>query len=194
VATTAGSDPGAVQSDMGQRVLAVLFTSGGPVPAEQLALYLDEPVQGDAMSRWADAANRVLEGTPLTVRCVAGGLQLVLGGPAAAWLLKVSGRRQPERMSPAAWECLAVVAYRQPVTRLEVEALRGVNSDHALDTLLTRGLIAEAGRREVPGRPIVYATTDRFLEVFGLESLEGLPPAPDESESRHREGGDRTGP
>lgn len=177
------------ETAVGERVLAVLFTSGDPVAMEQLALYLDEPPRANAVDRWTDAANRLLAGTPFTVRRVAGGLQLVLSGPAAAWLMRVAGRRQPERLSPAAWECLSVVAYRQPATRLEVEAVRGVNSDHALDTLLNRGLIAEAGRKEVPGRPILYATTDRFLEVFGLQSLEALPPAPDDAVRRPKEEG-----
>ena len=158
------------------RFVAVLFTSGDSLPADQLANLLD--VEEADLPGLADAAAEMLAVTPLVVRRVAHGWQLVLSGPTAAWMGRVTGRRTPERLSTAAWEVLAVVAYRQPVTRLEIETLRGVSSDHAVDTLVSRGLVCEVGRKEVPGRPILYATTDRFLEVFGLESLSALPPAP----------------
>jgi segregation and condensation protein B len=81
------------------------------------------------------------------------------------------------RVSPASLETLAVVAYRQPVTRAEVEAIRGVNCDQTIYTLMQRRLIEERGRRETPGRPILYGTTWEFLECFGLSSLEDLPRA-----------------
>ncbi len=79
-------------------------------------------------------------------------------------------------MGPLATQALAVVAYRQPVTRAQVEAVRGVNSDGVLNTLLARGLVAEVGRLEAAGRPILYGTTFEFLQYFGLESLAQLPP------------------
>ena len=81
------------------------------------------------------------------------------------------------RLSPASLETLAVVAYRQPVTRAEVEAIRGVNCDQTIYTLTQRRLIEERGRRETPGRPILYGTTWEFLECFGLSSLDDLPRA-----------------
>ncbi len=167
------------QQEQVERLVAVLFTSGDPMPADQLAELL-EVDRAELPAIAARAAER-LTATPLQVRAVAHGWQLVLSGPASAWMRRATGRRAPERLSPAAWEVLSVVAYRQPVTRLEIEALRGVSSDHAVDTLVTRGLVAEVGRKEVPGRPILYATTDRFLEVFGLKDLSALPPAPDPS-------------
>src|SRR6266511_3571238 len=81
------------------------------------------------------------------------------------------------RVSPASLETLAIVAYRQPVTRAEVEAIRGVNCDQTIYTLMQRRLIEERGRREAPGRPILYGTTWEFLECFGLSSLDELPRA-----------------
>ncbi len=164
-----------------ERFVGVLFTSGDSLPAAQLADLLD--VGEDDLPGLAERATEMLAATPLVVRRVAHGWQLVLSGPAAAWIGRVTGRRTPEGLSTAAWEVLAVVAYRQPVTRLEIETLRGVSSDHAVDTLVSRGLVCEVGRKEVPGRPILYATTDRFLEVFGLESLSALPPAPVQPEA-----------
>ena len=81
------------------------------------------------------------------------------------------------RLSPASLETLSVVAYRQPVTRAEVEAIRGVNCDQTFYTLASRRLIEERGRKEAPGRPILYGTTWEFLECFGLQSLDELPRA-----------------
>jgi len=79
------------------------------------------------------------------------------------------------RLSPAALEALAIVAYHQPVTRAEVEDIRGVNSDSVLNSLIERKLVTISGRRDVPGRPLLYATTDRFLEHFGLRDIADLP-------------------
>ncbi len=80
------------------------------------------------------------------------------------------------RLSHAALECLAIVAYQQPITRPQIDSVRGVNSDSAMRSLLTHGLIEEAGRADTPGRPILYDTTSEFLQHFGLNGLEALPP------------------
>jgi segregation and condensation protein B len=85
---------------------------------------------------------------------------------------------QQQSLSQAAMETLAVVAYRQPVTRAEVEQIRGVKCDYSLQSLINKGMIREAGRKDTIGRPILFCTTDEFLSHFGLESLEGLPPMP----------------
>jgi len=87
--------------------------------------------------------------------------------------------REEARLTPAALEALAVVAYRQPCTRGEVERVRGVDSDYVLRSLMHRRLVAEMGRRDTPGRPILYGTTFTFLERFGLTSLDDLPPMPE---------------
>ena len=86
---------------------------------------------------------------------------------------------QKQSLSQAAMETLAVVAYRQPVTRAEVEQIRGVKCDYSLQSLTSRGLIQEVGRKETIGRPILFGTTDEFLSRFGIESLEDLPPLPE---------------
>ena len=90
---------------------------------------------------------------------------------------------QKQSLSQAAMETLAVVAYKQPVTRAEVEQIRGVKCDYSLQSLMNRGLIREVGRKETIGRPILFGTTDEFLSRFGIESLEDLPPLPAPEES-----------
>jgi segregation and condensation protein B len=105
---------------------------------------------------------------------VAGGFQLRTLPEFSPYLRQIQKTR-PLRLSPAALETLSVIAYRQPVTRAEVEHVRGVDAGPVVRSLLERGLIRIAGHREVPGRPMVYATTRRFLEVFGLGKLGDLP-------------------
>ena len=97
---------------------------------------------------------------------------------------------QKQSLSQAAMETLAVVAYRQPVTRADVEQIRGVKCDYSLQSLTAKGLIQEVGRKETIGRPILFGTTDEFLSRFGIESLDGLPPLPEpepEEEEEHEE-------
>lgn len=96
--------------------------------------------------------------------------------PGAGARLSAYASREEARLSPASLEALAVVAYRQPCTRGDVERVRGVDSDYVIRSLLHRRLIAEVGRRDTPGRPAVFGTTFQFLERFGLTSLDGLPP------------------
>lgn len=110
--------------------------------------------------------------------CVAGAWQFVTQPEYAPWLKVLVGvKPRPPRLSMPALETLAIVAYRQPITRAEIEQIRGVNVDGVLQTLLERGLIAPVGRAEVIGRPVLYGTTQLFLEYFGLRSLEDLPAA-----------------
>lgn len=105
---------------------------------------------------------------------VAGGWQLATKPQFADYVAQL--HRPPKfRLSPSALETLAIVAYRQPITRPEVEALRGVNSDSVITTLLDREFIHECGHRNTPGRPMLYGTTDKFLQMFGLASLDALP-------------------
>ncbi len=107
---------------------------------------------------------------------VAEGFQLVTRARYFPYLRRAAGvqLRRPS-LSAAALETLAVIAYRQPITRPEIENLRGVSCESSLATLLERGLVEPAGRREGPGRPVLYRTTRRFLELFGLKSLKDLP-------------------
>src|SRR5438132_7921086 len=110
--------------------------------------------------------------------CVAGSWQFVSQPDYAPWLKALVGEKmRPARLSQPALETLAIIAYRQPLTRAQIEQVRGVSVDGVMQTLLERGLIEQAGRAEVIGHPMTYGTTKRFLEYFGLRSLEELPAA-----------------
>ena len=110
--------------------------------------------------------------------CVAGAWQFVSQPEFSPWLKAMFGVKvRPSRLSQAALETVAIIAYRQPITRAEVEQVRGVNVDGTMQTLLERGLVEQSGRAEVVGRPSLYSTTPLFLEYFGLRGLEDLPAA-----------------
>jgi segregation and condensation protein B len=110
--------------------------------------------------------------------CVAGAWQFVSQPEFAQWLKALVGvKARPSRLSQPALETLAIIAYRQPLTRAEIEQIRGVNVDGVMQTLVERGLVENVGRAEVVGRPQTYGTTPLFLEYFGLRNLEGLPAA-----------------
>jgi len=110
--------------------------------------------------------------------CVAGSWQFVTQPEYAPWLKALVGHKlRPPRLSQPALETLAIIAYRQPITRAEMEQVRGVSVDGVMQTLLERGLVEQVGRAEVVGRPMNYGTTALFLEYFGLRSLEDLPAA-----------------
>lgn len=103
------------------------------------------------------------------------GYRLMIAPDMADWVRLLRDEPRPQRLSPAQMETLAVVAYRQPVTRAEIEAVRGVSSDSALNKLVERELVQVVGRAELPGRPIQYGSTDQFLEFCGIKGLEELP-------------------
>ncbi len=105
----------------------------------------------------------------------AAGWRAVTAPGAAPWVRQLFPENRPARLSPSALETLAIVAYRQPITRADIEAVRGVNVDGVMQTLLERGVIRITGRADLPGRPLLYGTTEFFLEHFGLRSLEELP-------------------
>jgi len=127
----------------------------------------------EALARDHEAAGRSYRLT-----CVAGSWQFVTQPEFAPWLRVLVGVKvRPSRLSQAALETLAIIAYRQPVTRAEVEQVRGVNVDGTMQTLLERGLVEQSGRSEVVGRPSLYSSTPAFLEYFGLRSLDELPAA-----------------
>ncbi len=157
---------------------ALLFAAPGAVSIAQLAAALDlsnvEVEKGllDLEARYA--ANNVETG--LRLQRHHGRFQLTTAPQAAKLVERFLGLEAGSRLSRAALETLAIVAYQQPVTRPQIDAIRGVNSDGVLKSLLSKGLIQEVGRAEAAGRPILYATTPEFLQYFGLNSLEELPP------------------
>jgi segregation and condensation protein B len=127
----------------------------------------------ETLAREHEAAGRSYR-----LACVAGSWQFVTQPEYAPWLRALVGvKARPSRLSQAALETLAIIAYRQPVTRAEVEQVRGVNVDGTMQTLLERGLVEQSGRAEVVGRPALYSSTPAFLEYFGLRNLEDLPAA-----------------
>jgi segregation and condensation protein B len=127
----------------------------------------------ESLAREHEAAGRSYR-----LACVAGAWQFVTQPEFAPWLRALVGVKvRPSRLSQAALETLAIVAYRQPVTRAEVEQVRGVSVDGTFQTLLERGLVEQSGRAEVAGRPALYSSTPAFLEYFGLRGLEELPAA-----------------
>jgi 23S rRNA pseudouridine2605 synthase len=157
-------------------VEALLFASDTPLEAERIREVLD---LGDAAEARAliDALREryaAADGA-LTVVEVAGGFRMVTRPEIAPWLLRLAKTRTKARLSRPSLETLAIVAYRQPVSRPEVDALRGVNSDAVLDNLLDRRLVRISGRKEAPGRPFLYETTREFLVAFGLRDLGDLP-------------------
>ncbi|KKB33339.1 SMC-Scp complex subunit ScpB [Bacillus thermotolerans] len=107
---------------------------------------------------------------------LAGTYQLATKKEHASYLKKLTEQSQPQTLSQAALETLAIIAYKQPITRAEIEDIRGVKTESALHTLSSKGLIKEAGRSESPGRPILYGTTREFLDCFGLKDVTELPP------------------
>jgi len=154
---------------------SLLFAAGEPVPLARLAAVLDN-VARDAIKK---ALGEMILGYGAGARGVmleevAGGYQLRTPKEHALYVRKLLAAKPP-RLSRPLLETLAIIAYRQPVTRPEIEQLRGVDSGGVLETLLERRLVRIAGRKEAPGRPIMYATSAEFLEVFGLRDLEGLP-------------------
>jgi segregation and condensation protein B len=152
----------------------LLFVAGDPVPVATLSTV--SGISPEEIKELLDALARSYEQrqSGLQIREVAGGYQFCTRPEYASYLAKLYPPRTVN-FSRAALETLAVIAYRQPVTRLDIEMVRGVKADGVLATLLERGLITEVGRREGPGRPILYGTTAEFLRYFGLKALQDLP-------------------
>src|SRR6266478_3925505 len=174
---------------------AVLFSAQKALGLKELREVLAEAVQHAEGNESARAFKKVKEealttaleelareveeaGRSYRLVCVAGAWQFVTQPDYAPWLKALIGHRiRPPRLSPPALETLSIIAYRQPVTRAEIEQIRGVTVDGVMQTLLERGLVEQVGRAEVVGRPMNYGTTSLFLEYFGLRSLEDLPAA-----------------
>lgn len=156
---------------------AILFVAESPVPVEELAEVLEMSV-GDVRAALDELDGR-LEMRGLELRNVGGGWRLYTRQEAFPYLDRFASSASATRLSQAALETLAIVAYRQPVSRSQVSEVRGVDAESALRTLERRGLIEETGRLSLPGNPAVYGTSDLFLEKMGLQSLADLPPLAD---------------
>lgn len=158
---------------------AILFVTEAPVPVAELAEVLE--CTPDDVSRLLDDLGAELDerGSGLVLRSAGGGWRLYSRPEAYPYLERFSASATARRLSSAALEVLAVVAYRQPVSRGQLTEIRGVDSDSSLRTLLRLGFIEEAGRLSLPGNPAVYRTTPLFLEKLGISSLDELPPLAD---------------
>ena len=174
---------------------ALLFSAQKPLSVKELREVLVNAAEAEGADATAQSLARIKEselpaaleqiaaehqpaGRSYRLACVAGAWQFVTQPEFAPWLKALVGiRARPPRLSQPALETLAIIAYRQPLTRAEIEQIRGVNVDAVMQTLMERGLVETAGRADVIGRPPTYGTTPLFLEYFGLRGLEDLPAA-----------------
>ncbi len=157
-------------------VEAILYVAGEPVQVEDLAHALDmtRSEMEEVLSDLRDTCE--LEKRGLRLNRYGDGVQLSIRAEYAPYVERLLQPVQQQSLSQAAMETLSVIAYRQPVTKADIEKVRGVKCDYSVQSLLNKGLIQEQGRRETLGRPILYGTTDAFLRHFGIESLDQLPP------------------
>ena len=152
----------------------LLFVAQEPVSIERLGTVLE--ISPEEVEAVLDALSQEYDRRGLRLQRHGRQVQMVTAPEAADYVRRFLGLELTGKLSPAALETLAVVAYRQPVTRADIEAVRGVNSDSVLRTLINRGMIEEQGRLDKAGRPIVYGTTFEFLQHFGLSGIDQLPP------------------
>ena len=175
------------EQSLAAKIEAMLFVSAEPVPMAQLAAALD--VTASVVERGLKELDEALLNRGLRLQRNGGRVQLTTAPEMAVLIETFLGLEATTHLSRAALETLAIIAYQQPCTRPQVDAVRGVNSDGMLKSLLSKGLVQEAGRTDGPGRPILYSTTPEFLQHFGLGSILELPPlsAPTEPDNVHSE-------
>lgn len=167
--------------DIISSIEAILFAAGDSVPIARLSLIL-EVGENEIVAAAAELENRYIsENRGMRILRLDRNLQMCSAPEYAEIISRVLEQRKPSRLSQAALETLAVVAYFQPVTRSYIEQMRGVDSSYSVSVLEDRGLIEVGGRMDVPGRPLVYKTTDVFLRTMGISELSQLPSLPDMS-------------
>ncbi len=168
-------------SELSKILEAILFVAGEPLQIAALANALE--VTELEVSAAADelASDYDYNRRGICLKRFGSHIQLSTRADYAPQIEKLLQPIQKQSLSQAALETLAVVAYKQPVTRLDIEAVRGVKCDYSVQSLVNKGLIEEVGRKEALGRPILYGTTDAFLSHFGLASLEDLPQPPEQA-------------
>lgn len=154
---------------------ALLFVAGTPLTITEICAAADLAADDAKLALRELEAQYEREGRGLQLRFVAGGYQLCTRAEYAPYIESLLGGREKNILSQAALETLAIVAYKQPVTKHDIESIRGVRVDSVLNTLVEKRLIKEVGRKTGPGRPILYGTTREFLTNFGLEDIDDLP-------------------
>lgn len=164
------------QTQLQRAIEAILFAAGERVEISRLAMALE--TDEDEITRAADALADQLafERRGIRILRLERGYQMVSSGEMADFVTKALETRKPPKLSSSQLEALTIIAYYQPATKAMVEQIRGVDSSYSISALMNKKLIEEAGRLNVPGRPIQYKTTPDFLRTFGLASLEDLPP------------------
>lgn len=167
-------------NEIPQILEAILFVAGEPVAVADLAQALE--VSEMEIMHAVEELQRECERRGVTIHRYGDHLRMETRPEYAPYVERLLQPVQRQTLSQTAMETLAVIAYRQPVTKGEVEQVRGVKCDYSVQSLLHKGLIREAGRKEALGRPILYATTDRFLEHFGISDIRELPPLPSAQE------------
>ena len=169
------------------RIEAILFVAGEAVPVKELAraLQTGEKEVREAIDSLKD--DYAYEQRGFLLNRFGDHVQLATRPLYSGDVVRLLQPVQQQSLSQAAMETLAVVAYKQPVTRAEVEQIRGVKCDYSLQSLMLKGLIREAGRKDTIGRPILFCTTDEFLSHFGLEDLNGLPPMPQPEDAEKKD-------
>ena len=167
---------------------AILFVSGEPLSVDRMLGVVEGVSRAELVSALqALQADYAVEGRGLQLVEVAGGFQIATRPDCAPWIKRLERAKEGARLSRSAMETLAIVAYKQPVVRAEIEQIRGVDSAGVLKTLLERRLIRIVGRKDAPGRPILYGTTRQFLQAFGLKDLADLPALRDIKELKDAE-------
>ena len=167
------------ESSLKGRIEAILFVAGEAVSIRDLAKALQVDEKGLKAVLKEIGSEYDYEQRGFMLKRFGDKVQLATRPMYSEDVLRLLQPVQQQSLSQAAMETLAVVAYKQPVTRAEVEQIRGVKCDYSLQSLMMKGLIQEAGRKDTIGRPILYVTTDTFLSHFGIQGLEDLPPLPE---------------
>jgi segregation and condensation protein B len=168
----------AMDAEARKALEAILLVVDEPVDANTLAQVLEAPTEEVVATLRALRAEYVDQGRGFVLREVGGGWRLYTDPGAAPYVERFVLRGRSGRLSQAALETLAIIAYKQPVTRAQVSEIRGVEADGAIRSLVSRGLVEEVGRDPGPGQPLLYGTTAKLLEQLGLGSIEELPPLP----------------
>ena len=168
-------------NELAHVIEAILFVAGEPVNVKDMQRALD--VTEDETRQAIDAldSDYSFHRRGITLKRFGEHIQLSTRAEYAPYVERLLQPIQKQSLSQSALETLAIVAYRQPVTKLEMEAVRGVKCDYSVQSLVNKGLIEEVGRKEALGRPILYGTTDKFLSHFGLHTLDDLPKPPEEN-------------
>lgn len=166
----------AKKSELKSAVEALLFASGEPLSIYELSNHLDEKSKTIELTiqEMMDAYEKV-QTRGIKLISIKGKYQLVTKGENAEYIQKLLKKNKRQSLSQASIESLAIISYKQPITRIDIDEIRGVKSESALQRLIEKDLIKEVGRLEVPGRPILYGTTDEFLRQFDLRDLKDLP-------------------